>query len=337
MSNNPPTLKKYQSNPYSNYARKVSIVESGNNPNAKNPYSTAGGLYQFTKSSFENISNKYNLGYTAEDRFDAKKAEKVFDLFTQENERTIAPVLGRDINDADRYLAHFLGGGGASAFFKQYAANPNAPVSFSKAVINANKSVLTNKDGSLKTNQQLYNWAQNKMNLENTVTPEVSNFEVGERIPTFENSNVIQLSSAPEQQKVEQAKQELTQKQNEKNLQDYLTQNLIKPEPVQLIVQTPQTEALNILDQYAQISQLVENPILQEGGIIQDNMGQLKYPGKITQINSPNISMQGVNYPVLGIADTGEQKMMYPDLSYYFQGANNVLEIPLIRNEQYSR
>lgn len=68
--------------------------------------------------------------------------------------------------------------------------------------------------------------------------------------------------------------------------------------------------------------------LYQEGGIIDDNAGQWEHPGEITRINSPNITMKNVPYPVLGVADTGEQKMMYPNLDYTFKGANSVTEYP---------
>ena len=70
-------------------------------------------------------------------------------------------------------------------------------------------------------------------------------------------------------------------------------------------------------------------PVFQDGGhVIQNNLGQWLFPGEVTQINSPNITMKGVPYPVLGIADTGEQKMMMPNQEYYFEGANSVTEYP---------
>lgn len=46
-------------------------------------------------------------------------------------------------------------------------------------------------------------------------------------------------------------------------------------------------------------------------------------------INSPNITMQGVSQPLMGVADTGERKIMYPGRDYSFPGANKVREIPL--------
>jgi hypothetical protein len=66
----------------------------------------------------------------------------------------------------------------------------------------------------------------------------------------------------------------------------------------------------------------------QEGGIIEDDRGQWAYPGEITKINSNNITMKGVDYPVLGISDTGDTKMMMPNQDYKFQG-NSVTEYPM--------
>ena len=68
-----------------------------------------------------------------------------------------------------------------------------------------------------------------------------------------------------------------------------------------------------------------------EGGVIEDDRGQWAHPGKITKINSNQITMKGVDYPVLGISDAGDQQMMYPDQEYTFKG-KNVTEIPMAQN-----
>ena len=62
--------------------------------------------------------------------------------------------------------------------------------------------------------------------------------------------------------------------------------------------------------------------------IIKDDMGQWAHPGEITEIGSPDITMQGVDYPVLGISDTGDTQMMYPDQDYKFDG-DKVTEYPM--------
>ena len=38
--------------------------------------------------------------------------------------------------------------------------------------------------------------------------------------------------------------------------------------------------------------------------------------------------MKGVEYPILGIANTGEEILMQPGGEYHFKGATEVLEIP---------
>ena len=67
------------------------------------------------------------------------------------------------------------------------------------------------------------------------------------------------------------------------------------------------------------------------GGVIEDDRGQWAYPGEITKINSNNITMKGVNYPVLGISDTGDTQMMYPNGEYQYDG-NSVTEYPMAKN-----
>ena len=56
--------------------------------------------------------------------------------------------------------------------------------------------------------------------------------------------------------------------------------------------------------------------------------GQWEYPHQVTTIPSNNITMKGVDYPVLGISDTGDTKYMLPNMDYLFDG-NYVTEYPL--------
>lgn len=56
-------------------------------------------------------------------------------------------------------------------------------------------------------------------------------------------------------------------------------------------------------------------------------LGQWAYPGEVTIIPSSNITMKGVNYPVLGIDDLGNSQMMMPGQDYTFPG-DYVTEIP---------
>ena len=67
----------------------------------------------------------------------------------------------------------------------------------------------------------------------------------------------------------------------------------------------------------------------ENGGVIEDDRGQWAHPGKITKINSNKITMKGVNYPVLGISDTGDKKMMQPGVENYTYDGSSVTEYPM--------
>lgn len=66
------------------------------------------------------------------------------------------------------------------------------------------------------------------------------------------------------------------------------------------------------------------------GGIIDDDMGQWAHPGEVTRINSRNITMNGVSYPVLGVGANGEQILMHPEQNYIFE-QGPVTEYPMKR------
>ena len=70
--------------------------------------------------------------------------------------------------------------------------------------------------------------------------------------------------------------------------------------------------------------------ISQNGSIIKDDNGYWNPDnwGKPVEINSNDITMQGVYEPLLGISDTGHTQLMKPGKDYKFKG-KKVLEIPL--------
>jgi hypothetical protein len=69
----------------------------------------------------------------------------------------------------------------------------------------------------------------------------------------------------------------------------------------------------------------------QYGGsnVITSPLGQWAYPGEVTRIPSNQITMQGVNYPVLGVDNTGYRQMMMPGGEYTFPGTS-VTEYPMM-------
>jgi hypothetical protein len=71
--------------------------------------------------------------------------------------------------------------------------------------------------------------------------------------------------------------------------------------------------------------------VQKQGGVIKDDRGQWAHPGEITEINSNDITMEGVPYPVLGISDEGDTKLMKPGKNYKFKG-KKVTEFPIAKN-----
>ena len=66
------------------------------------------------------------------------------------------------------------------------------------------------------------------------------------------------------------------------------------------------------------------------GGITKDNLGYWNPEnwGKPVEIDSNNITMEGVYEPLLGISDTGDTKLMKPGKNYKFKG-KKVTEFPV--------
>jgi hypothetical protein len=124
-----------------------------------------------------------------------------------------------------------------------------------------------------------------------------------------------------------------------KELEPYISKKVFNDNPEQRIFESSfQPEQRNkLLEQRTKYYDSEGNEIpkperfLKQGGVIKDDMGQWKYPGQITEIGSNQITMQGVPYPVLGISDTGDTQMMYPEEEYEFDGSK-VTEFPMAKN-----
>ena len=80
------------------------------------------------------------------------------------------------------------------------------------------------------------------------------------------------------------------------------------------------------------VEQEIVNPY-KEGGVIKDDMGYWnpENHGKVVEIDSPYITMEGVDQPLIGISDEGDQKYMLPGKNYKFKG-KKVREYPVAKN-----
>lgn len=190
---------------YGGYLAKVRGSESGGNPNAKNPRSSASGLYQFTKGTWE------GLGYNWNDRFNTNLQNQAMSKLTSNNANYLKSKLGINPSDADLYGAHFLGPAGYSSI---YRASSNTPLNsiLSSGEISANPFLKGKTVGYLK------NWLKSKMGQE------VSQGDYNEYgVDTYFSlpTNTGDYQTAPdiaskEDLEAEQAKAELLQKQKEK-------------------------------------------------------------------------------------------------------------------------
>lgn len=161
------------------YLVDVARVESGFNPTAKAPTSSARGLYQFTKSTWLATLDRHGadhglgwaanaIGRDASGRLtvtDPTLRQQIFDLrddpaasaamaaaFTSDNRAYVESRTGRTAEPVDLYLAHFLGSGGAVKFLSAWAADPDqagAPMMPDAAA--ANRSIFYAADGSMRS------------------------------------------------------------------------------------------------------------------------------------------------------------------------------------------
>jgi len=99
------------------YLDRLAQIESNGNPMAKNPNSSAKGLYQFIDST----AQQYGL----QDPFDPVQATDAVKRLTMDNYNALKSALGREPSEGELYLAHQQGAGGALKLLK----NPNAMAS----------------------------------------------------------------------------------------------------------------------------------------------------------------------------------------------------------------
>lgn len=75
------------------------------------------------------------------------------------------------------------------------------------------------------------------------------------------------------------------------------------------------------------------NTKYKKGGVVKDDNGYLDPDnyGKVVEIRSPYITMEGVDEPLIGISDEGDKKYMLPGKNYKFKG-KKVREYPVAKN-----
>ena len=165
-------------------------VESGLNPEARAGTSSASGLFQFIESTWLATVQKHGpahgLGQLAAAITDGPGGPRVADpalrhhilslrhdpamaslmagALAQDNRAALMPVLGREPDAGELYLAHFLGSGGASRFLTALQSDPggSAAALFPKPAT-ANRAIFYERGGTARSLAEVMDLVRGKM------------------------------------------------------------------------------------------------------------------------------------------------------------------------------
>lgn len=115
---------------------RIAMIESSGNPNAKNPNSSAGGLFQFIDST----AKAYGLA----NRYDPAQAADAAARLARDNAGHLRKVLGRDPTAGELYLAHQQGAGGAAKLLRNPGGDAISTVGADAVRLNGGRAGMTN-------------------------------------------------------------------------------------------------------------------------------------------------------------------------------------------------
>lgn len=171
------------------YLYKQAHLESGLDPAAKAKTSTASGLFQFTKGTWRNtvlqhgtdnglgwaanaIASQTDLAAVDALRFDPEASAAMAGELASDNRSALTGALGREPDEVDLYLAHFLGSAGATKFLQAYSADPTTPAaSLLPQAAASNRSVFYTAAGAQRSVGEIRDMFAAKMGAATVTTP----------------------------------------------------------------------------------------------------------------------------------------------------------------------
>jgi len=120
------------------YLTRTAQLESSNNPNAQNPRSSAGGLFQFIDSTARSMGLR--------NKFDPVEASHAAARLGAQNMAYLRRQLGRDVDGAELYLAHQQGPGGAEKLLVNPDADAMASLGVDHVRLNGGRAGMRNAD-----------------------------------------------------------------------------------------------------------------------------------------------------------------------------------------------
>lgn len=191
-------------------------IESSLNPTARATTSSATGLYQFIDQSWlavvHNHGAQYGLGWAADaiqqgsnGRYfvaDPDMRKQILDLrkhpetasvmaaeHASDNKDYLEARMGRQMESADLYLAHFLGVGGASKFLRGMEQSPHAAAaSLFPAAAQANRSIFYDRQGNARSFAEIRQLFADKlakgtqMAMNGSATPAANDIPAGQTV-----------------------------------------------------------------------------------------------------------------------------------------------------------
>lgn len=152
--------------PTTNVMSRIAQAESGGNPNAKNPNSSASGLFQFTNDTWNASVQRWGkeLGIKHKDKNNPKAQAAMAQKLADSNAAYIEKKMGIKPDDGQIYLAHFMGAPAAVKLMKNYGKRASAAQIFPKEA-KANQNIFFDANGRARTIEQVYDIITNKVRV----------------------------------------------------------------------------------------------------------------------------------------------------------------------------